>query len=66
MDEIKKTSNRKLLGTLCGIGAAVMLLRAFCKYICPVTVFPKPMRYFSVLRIRCDESKKEYPVKALK
>lgn len=31
--------------------------RAFCKYICPVTVFLKPMSYFSVLRIKCDESK---------
>ncbi len=31
--------------------------RAFCKYICPVTVFLKPMSYFSLLRIRCDESK---------
>lgn len=31
--------------------------RAFCKYICPVTVFLKPMSYFSLLRIECDESK---------
>lgn len=31
--------------------------RAFCKYICPVTVFLKPMSYFSLLRIRCDKSK---------
>ena len=31
--------------------------RAFCKYICPITVFLKPMSYFSRLRIRCDESK---------
>ena len=31
--------------------------RAFCKYICPVTVFMKPMSYFSVLRIKCDTSK---------
>ena len=30
--------------------------RAFCKYICPITVFLKPMSYFSLLRIRCDES----------
>ena len=28
--------------------------RAFCKYICPVTVFLKPMSYFSLLRIKCD------------
>ena len=31
--------------------------RAFCKYICPVTVFLKPMSYFSLLRIHCDEDK---------
>lgn len=31
--------------------------RAFCKYICPVTVFLKPMSYFSLVRIKCDESK---------
>lgn len=31
--------------------------RAFCKYICPVTVFLKPMSYFSLLRITCDRSK---------
>ena len=29
--------------------------RAFCKYICPITVFLKPMSYFSVLRIKCDK-----------
>lgn len=31
--------------------------RAFCKYICPVTVFLKPMSRFSLFRIRVDESK---------
>lgn len=31
--------------------------RAFCKYICPVTVFLKPMSYFSLLRIQCDQNK---------
>ncbi len=31
--------------------------RAFCKYICPVTVFLKPMSYFSLFRIKCDKSK---------
>lgn len=31
--------------------------RAFCKYICPITVFLKPMSYFSILRIKCDKSK---------
>ena len=36
---------------------AYMDNRAFCKYICPITVFLKPMSYFSILRIHCDESK---------
>jgi len=31
--------------------------RAFCKYICPITIFLKPMSYFSLLRITCDKSK---------
>lgn len=31
--------------------------RAFCKYICPITVFLKPMSYFSLMRVKCDESK---------
>ena len=31
--------------------------RAFCKYICPITVFLKPMSYYSRLRIHCDENK---------
>lgn len=31
--------------------------RAFCKYICPITVFLKPMSYFSLIRITCDKSK---------
>ena len=30
---------------------------AFCKYICPITVFLKPMSYFSLLRIQCDKEK---------
>ena len=30
---------------------------AFCKYICPVTVFLKPTSYFSLLRVKCDEEK---------
>lgn len=28
--------------------------RAFCKYICPITVFLKPASYFSYLRVKCD------------
>lgn len=31
--------------------------RAFCKYLCPVTVFLKPASYFSLLRVKCDTSK---------
>lgn len=31
--------------------------RAFCKYLCPVTVFLKPVSYFSLLRVHCDEDK---------
>ncbi|MDE7302477.1 MAG: 4Fe-4S dicluster domain-containing protein [Oscillospiraceae bacterium] len=31
--------------------------RAFCKYICPITVFLKPMSYFSLLRVKCDKDK---------
>ena len=31
--------------------------RAFCKYICPITVFLKPASYFSLLHIKCDKSK---------
>lgn len=31
--------------------------RAFCKYICPITVFMKPMSYFSLIRIQCDTTK---------
>ena len=42
-----------------GITLAILFKdnRAFCKYICPITVFLKPMSYYSLLRIRCDESK---------
>ena len=43
------------------IGIVLALLfkdnRAFCKYICPVTVFLKPMSYFAFLRIKRDSSK---------
>ena len=52
-----------LLGNLAyylvGIALAYLFKdnRAFCKYICPVTVFLKPMSYFSLVRIRCDKTK---------
>lgn len=31
--------------------------RAFCKYICPITVFLKPASYFSLFRIRIEKEK---------
>ena len=31
--------------------------RAFCKYICPITVFLKPMSYFALFRVKCDKNK---------
>lgn len=31
--------------------------RAFCKYVCPITVFLKPMSYFTLFRIKCDKEK---------
>lgn len=31
--------------------------RAFCKYICPITVFLKPMSYYSLFRINCNKTK---------
>lgn len=42
-----------------GITAAFVFKdnRAFCKYFCPITVFLKPMSYFSIIRIKCDKSK---------
>ena len=42
-----------------GIILAFMLKdnRAFCKYICPITVFLKPMSYFSLFRVKCGKEK---------
>lgn len=42
-----------------GIGLAFLFKdnRAFCKYLCPITVFLKPMSYFAMFRIQCDQSK---------
>ena len=42
-----------------GIGLAYKFKdnRAFCKYVCPITIFLKPATYFSILKIRCDHSK---------
>ncbi len=42
-------------------GAALAFLlqdnRAFCKILCPVAVFLKPMSYFSLLRVKCNQEK---------
>ena len=42
-----------------GIGLAFAFKdnRAFCKYLCPVTVFLKPASYFSLMRITVDQDK---------
>lgn len=42
-----------------GIGLAIAFRdnRAFCKYICPITVFLKPMSYFSYLRVKVKQEK---------
>lgn len=39
-----------------GIGLAYAFKdnRAFCKYLCPITVFLKPASYFSLMRIKVD------------
>ncbi len=31
--------------------------RAFCKYVCPITVFLKPMSAHALLRVKCDTAK---------
>lgn len=42
-----------------GIALAFLLKdnRAFCKYLCPVTVFLKPASYFALLRVYVDQKK---------
>ena len=44
-----------------GVGIALAFVlkdnRAFCKYLCPITVFLKPMSKYSLLRVKVDESK---------
>lgn len=43
------------------VGIALAFLfkdnRAFCKYICPITVFLKPMSYYSAIRVQVDPEK---------
>lgn len=42
-----------------GIGVAVAFMdnRAFCKYVCPITVFLKPASYYSLMRVKVDTDK---------
>ena len=44
-----------------GVGIVLALVlkdnRAFCKYICPITVFLKPMSRYSLVRVKVDETK---------
>jgi len=39
------------------LAAALKDNRAFCKYLCPVTVFLKPASLFSLVRVKVDKSK---------
>lgn len=50
-----------LIGNLIYYGLGIILAfilhdnRAFCKYICPITVFWKPASYYALLRVKFDE-----------
>jgi len=65
--EIKNLEHVMWLGFLIGNGIYYLLgivlafafkdNRAFCKYLCPITVFLKPMSYFSLLRVKPKEDK---------
>lgn len=52
-----------IIGNLIYYGAGIALAaafrdnRAFCKYLCPVTVFLKPASYFARLRVKVDQNK---------
>lgn len=48
-----------LLYYVIGITLAFILKdnRAFCKYICPITIFLKPASNFAYLRVKCDHQK---------
>ncbi len=52
-----------IVGNVCYYAAGILLAyflkdnRAFCKYLCPVTVFLKPMSYFSLIRVKPDPEK---------
>lgn len=40
-----------------GLAFALKDNRAFCKYVCPVTVFLKPASYYALLRVKIDTEK---------
>lgn len=50
-----------IVGNIIYYGLGILLAfvckdnRAFCKYFCPITVFLKPMSYFSLVRIKVDQ-----------
>ena len=49
-----------LIGNVIYYGVGIVLAfvfkdnRAFCKYVCPITVFLKPTSYFALFRVKCD------------
>ena len=51
-----------ILYYITGISLAFALKdnRAFCKYLCPITVFLKPASYFALLRVKNDKEKCVY------
>ena len=52
-----------IIGNIMYYGLGILLAfiyqdnRVFRKYLCPITVFLKPMSYFALIRVKCDESK---------
>ena len=52
-----------IIGNILYFGTGIILAfvlkdnRAFCKYICPITVFLKPASYFALLRVKNDTDK---------
>lgn len=50
-------SNLLYYGIGIPIAFALQDNRAFCKYICPITIFLKPASYFSLVRVKSDEEK---------
>lgn len=49
--------NALYYGVSIALALALKDNRAFCKYICPITVFLKPMSKYFLLRVKVDESK---------